>query len=669
MASSLLQVFIRTADGKVFGPLVPASVEMLIDTGTLRGRIEMSLDGETYARPGEIAEVRECFDRALWLGDADAARVAAQSAPAAEPEPAPAPAPTRTPVPRAGPPTLQAQGASTPRTSSVLTPASVSSPPAVVQSSPAIHPTEPSASPVPPVPAEGSLERVTFVRLYALAAANGATGKFRFELSDRVLGVVFRKGNPELVESSHPEDSVGTFLLQQGLLKPEQLVHAEAAQSKFGDDLVATLFGLAMLHPGTAFAPLVQRSLAVMLKAFAPSGRFTFENSELAAQKALPLGNKWGVLGELVRRLPLPSVRWRLMDVMEVPIVKRGGWVSPQELKLTPQETRAFGHFDGVRALSKLIKDHPLDADNLMRVALWMRELDAVGFLALEPARPPARLTPSPPAPSPAAAPTRPAVAPAPPKTLPAQAVRPPVSKPVVPPAVAPPPALLTLDGPQLRARAQAVKKEDFFEILGVPRKTDSTTVKLAYFRLAKLYHPDTVAQDAPPEIAKLKAVLFGALNEAYRMLQDDATRAEYLMDLESGTLGKVDINQIFQAEDSFQRGTILVKARKFQDALKILDEAIKANPDEGEFYAWRGYARFFTFPDRKQGAAEAKGDFEESLRRNERCAPAHYLVGHVAKLMGDNSTAFKHFKRTVELQPDHIDAAREIRMMGSGRK
>ena len=57
--------------------------------------------------------------------------------------------------------------------------------------------------------------------------------------------------------------------------------------------------------------------------------------------------------------------------------------------------------------------------------------------------------------------------------------------------------------------------------------------------------------------------------------------------------------------------------------------------------------------------------DISVCLKKNERVAAAHYFQGQMAKLLGDNPTAVKHFKKTLELQPQHIDAQREMRMLG----
>jgi len=154
------------------------------------------------------------------------------------------------------------------------------------------------------------------------------------------------------------------------------------------------------------------------------------------------------------------------------------------------------------------------------------------------------------------------------------------------------------------------------------------------------------------------------ALSDAERALSDDKARAEYLEEVKSGNAGeKVDIAQILAAEEKFQKGQILVKARKFPEAVKMLDEAIKAS-DEAEYFAWRGYAKFFTFPDKKQGFTEATKDLNVCLKRNDKVSALWYFQGHIAKLLGDNAAAKKHFQRCVQLNPEHIDAQRELRML-----
>jgi lipopolysaccharide biosynthesis regulator YciM len=60
----------------------------------------------------------------------------------------------------------------------------------------------------------------------------------------------------------------------------------------------------------------------------------------------------------------------------------------------------------------------------------------------------------------------------------------------------------------------------------------------------------------------------------------------------------------------------------------------------------------------------DAMRDLHHALKLNERCAPAHYLIGQLHKLTGDNMLALKHFKKCVQLDQGHVDAQREIRLL-----
>jgi curved DNA-binding protein CbpA len=216
-----------------------------------------------------------------------------------------------------------------------------------------------------------------------------------------------------------------------------------------------------------------------------------------------------------------------------------------------------------------------------------------------------------------------------------------------------------------LRELAAKMKEQNHFERLNLGADTNGPAVKLAYFKLAKQYHPDTLPPGAPPELEKLKADIFAYIGDAYRALSDDKSRAAYIEELKTGGSkpAQVDVEAILKSEESFRKAGLYIKARKFADAARLLDEAIQLNPDEPEFYAWRGYARFFTFEDKKAGYTEAYKDIQQCLKQNDKVASGHYFLGVIAKLCGDNHGALKHFQRTVEVQPNHIDAQREIRM------
>lgn len=65
-------------------------------------------------------------------------------------------------------------------------------------------------------------------------------------------------------------------------------------------------------------------------------------------------------------------------------------------------------------------------------------------------------------------------------------------------------------------------EKRDYYEVLGVDKNADASTIKKAYYKLAKQYHPDANPGD---KVAEEK---FKEANEAYEVLSDAEKKAKY---------------------------------------------------------------------------------------------------------------------------------------------
>jgi DnaJ-class molecular chaperone len=197
-----------------------------------------------------------------------------------------------------------------------------------------------------------------------------------------------------------------------------------------------------------------------------------------------------------------------------------------------------------------------------------------------------------------------------------------------------------------------------------VKRDAAGPQIKAAYFQLAKTYHPDAVPADAPPDVRKLCADVFAKVSEAWSVLGEDASRAAYVELLRSGGPASVDVMAIFQAENAFQAGTALVRARRFEEALAKFAEAVSLNADEAEFVMWKAWCEFLLSADRKRRHAGSAGEIEAALKRNPRCAQGYLFLGQMAKLVGDLALAEKHLKRGLGVAPDHADLQRELKYL-----
>ena len=79
----------------------------------------------------------------------------------------------------------------------------------------------------------------------------------------------------------------------------------------------------------------------------------------------------------------------------------------------------------------------------------------------------------------------------------------------------------------------------DLYQILQVPKDADTATIKKAYRRLAKLYHPDR-HRDATEDEVERAEELFRQVKQAYEVLGTEERRKLY------DRYGDIALNPIF---------------------------------------------------------------------------------------------------------------------------
>jgi tetratricopeptide (TPR) repeat protein len=545
------------------------------------------------------------------------------------------------------------------------------------------------------LPREGSLADDGPLRLCYLAAAGQATGRLDLETDRGTFALFFKRGVVEHAASSAAEDDLGRFLVARGAVRAEAVEDARRVLAYHDGDLVTALASLQLMNPAESFRVLQEHGTALVARALgADRGRSRWDPAARPPPSSFPFGSRWGVLCDGARRLDGLAVRKLLGERLHRAAARAGGRVELTDLKLTAHEARAAALFDGARSPAELAAAYPPDAETILRVALLLAETELLAFGEAREAPAatpvPGRAATSPPT-STAASSVRPEWMAAESKGAPASPPTPtatsaPTSAPARSPAraatsvrpersaaeskggaaapPAPPRARVPTDPVALRAFHDRILIADHFDALGVKRDTPHTQVKLAYFQLAKSYHPDAAPASEPPEVKKLRADIFARLGEAWGVLGDEARRAEYVAALAAGGAADVDISAIFKAEETFQKAVVLVRTRQYDRALAALREAIALNADEAEFGVWMAWVEFLVAPDQASAAPASVAAIEAALKKNPRCLPGYLFLGQMAKLRGDVPLAEKHLRRGLALAPDHADLLRELKYL-----
>lgn len=226
----------------------------------------------------------------------------------------------------------------------------------------------------------------------------------------------------------------------------------------------------------------------------------------------------------------------------------------------------------------------------------------------------------------------------------------------------------------EIEAKAAKIDNENYFEMLELKTDCTAADIQAAYFKVAKLWHPDRL----PPELAEVKPLVskcFAKFNEAYQTLNDATKRAEYLQAVEQGR-GTPDAEQeavrrVVDAALEFQKAEILLKKNDVNQAAELANRAAEADPEQGEYVAlslWIQSLKRGDPPALQEGKTSAFykdiiDQLDVILKKEPNLERALFYRGTLLKRSGFEDKAIRDFRMVSQLNPKNIDAQREMRL------
>lgn len=223
-------------------------------------------------------------------------------------------------------------------------------------------------------------------------------------------------------------------------------------------------------------------------------------------------------------------------------------------------------------------------------------------------------------------------------------------------------PSELGVDG--IRERARRIDEEDPHATLGLRSGASLEAARAAYFRLARLWHPDKI----PEELAEVRSEcshVFFRLGEAHRTLTDVSARfsVDALVGPEAVAANdsvrpppapRVTLRDI---DGALARNDLAAAA----EAAHTLTSTGAAGPDARAVLAWcAAGAGAITEP---QALATALAALDKVLTGDPDCVRALFYRGQVLKRLGRVELAIRDYRKAVRLDPRHVDAQREMRI------
>ena len=254
----------------------------------------------------------------------------------------------------------------------------------------------------------------------------------------------------------------------------------------------------------------------------------------------------------------------------------------------------------------------------------------------------------------------------------------------------------------------------DYYEVLGVTRQATTGDIKMAYYQLAKKFHPDRYRQAEYNDLRGKLEALFALITQAYETLSQPAQRAVYDKKIrQSGPLNKpantfvtkklptnpigpppeedragdeplaAQIDQAPRprfrriaaavvtearqstnnqtpaqtAEQLYQQGRARYDRKEYHAAVHLLREAIKLDPSQPHYHFHLGIALIRNPRTRR----EAEIHLTKAGELDPYNAQIRVKLGILYKEAGLAKKAEHYFKEALSLDPENRAALREL--------
>jgi tetratricopeptide (TPR) repeat protein len=497
----------------------------------------------------------------------------------------------------------------------------------------------------------GNLSDTPFPKLLTEIHSMGITGRLEFARGKISKQVMFSDGRPIFVTSNILQEVLGRYLVRIGKITEEQyktsLITAKESGKLHGQVMVQEN----ILTPDELNDALRAQSRLRLLSLFKwNDGEYQFFRESFYQERDVyaDLSISDMILIGIKQSYSLD----RLISLLEP---YRQFFLFPGDTNTHQDTANAFDEqqrwlldlCDGTRTVGEILELSPLDFLESHRIIYAAIILDMVSVKKRSISEAPVEQPQAPPQP-----------------------------EGVAPEREAPPPERPEERFKELHTKLMTIyhqmSTKNYFDILRVSKDSPASDIKKSYIALAKKFHPDSFSPEEIVVVEKTVNKIFDLVSRAYRVLSDEQQRTEYLDTLIAPEKAKdtQKTHDIMTAELQFQKGLVFLKKRDYKNAYESFAWSAKLMPDEGEYMAYLGWSIFLATGD-KTGPDSVKAIkyLKKAASLNPSIETPYVFLGTIYKVQGLKDVSILNFKKALDINPDSLEAKRELSALGVKQK
>ncbi|MBN2496553.1 MAG: DnaJ domain-containing protein [Deltaproteobacteria bacterium] len=219
----------------------------------------------------------------------------------------------------------------------------------------------------------------------------------------------------------------------------------------------------------------------------------------------------------------------------------------------------------------------------------------------------------------------------------------------------------------KITEKFEQIKAADFWGVLEVEKDADSERLKRSFLTLAKVYHPDRVANSGDEELKHRMDVILSKINEAYQTLVDPNARAKYKHDDHTPAEPGKREPRPQEAKIQYQKGIVYFRKRDYMKAAEAFRWAADLDPKNGDYPAYRIWCDYLRGEEPEETKIQnARADLLAVSQTFPDGFYAYRFLSMIYQKLGDNDNYGRMLQKAYKSNPNDHETSRELRLFKS---